>query len=232
MVEETATGHSTGINGIYKDCVLEVSVLAVLGQEVWLQRGEASDFKVMMELGYNINHGRNVLRHLYYMPSDMFISYHFPWLVKAIYWLRPGWYLSAFRSLKTIILDCIRDRREKAKSQQLQEKSVLDVIVAASETEENGQLSDIQILSHCLNFLFAAYDTTSLTLTCASHLLATNTHVQNKLCALLDDYWSQHQDASVSTVAQEVPYLDMVIDETMRLYPPGPRIARICQEKC
>ena len=27
-----------------------------------------------MELGYNINHGRNVLRHLYYMPSDMFIS--------------------------------------------------------------------------------------------------------------------------------------------------------------
>ena len=76
---------------------------------------------------------------------------------------------------------------------QLQEKSVLDVMIAASETEENEQLSDNQILSHCLNFLFAAYDTTSLTLTCASHLLATNTHVQDKLCALLDDYWSQHQ---------------------------------------
>ena len=76
---------------------------------------------------------------------------------------------------------------------QLQEKSVLDLLVVASETEENGVLSDNQILSHCLNFLFAAYDTTSLTLTCVSHLLATNTHVQDKLCALLDDYWSQHQ---------------------------------------
>ena len=27
----------------------------------------------------------------------------------------------------------------------------------------------------------------------------------------------------MSTVAQEVPYLDMVIDETMRLYSPAPR---------
>ena len=76
---------------------------------------------------------------------------------------------------------------------QLQEKSVLDLLVVASESEENGPLSDNQILSHCLNFLVAAYDTTSLTLTCVSHLLATNTHVQDKLCALLDDYWSQHQ---------------------------------------
>ena len=76
---------------------------------------------------------------------------------------------------------------------QLQEKSVLDLLVVASETEENGPLSDNQILSHCLNFLFAAYDTTSLTLTCVSHLLATNTHVQDKLCSLLDDYWSQHE---------------------------------------
>ena len=59
---------------IYKDCVLEVSVLAVLGQEVWLQRGEARDFKVMMELGYNISHGRYLLRNIYYMPIDMFIT--------------------------------------------------------------------------------------------------------------------------------------------------------------
>ena len=59
---------------LYKDCVLEVSVLAVLGQEVWLQRGEARDFKVMMELGYNISHGRNLLRKFYYVPIDMFIT--------------------------------------------------------------------------------------------------------------------------------------------------------------
>ena len=60
---------------LYKDYVLEVSVLAVLGQEVWLQRGEARDFKVMMELGYNISHGRNpLLRPFFYLPMDVFIA--------------------------------------------------------------------------------------------------------------------------------------------------------------
>ena len=54
-------------------------------------------------------------------------------------------------------------------------------------------MSDDEIISNCLTFLFAAYDTTSLTLTCASHLLATHPHVQDKLCSLLDTYWSQHK---------------------------------------
>ena len=64
----------------------------------------------------------------------------------------------------------------------------------AGSVNDNGcQLSDDEMVSNCLNFLFAAYDTTSLTLTCASHLLATNPRVQDKLCTLLDDYWSQHE---------------------------------------
>ena len=65
--------------------------------------------------------------------------------------------------------------------------------MADSESADDGLLSDEEIVSNCINFMFAAYDTTSLTLTCASHLLATNTHVQDKLCALLDDYWSENK---------------------------------------
>ena len=84
---------------------------------------------------------------------------------------------------------------------QLQESSVLDLLVAASERGGGGggergedqPLRDEEIISNCLIFLFAAYDTTSLTLTCASHLLATNPHIQDKLCSLIDQYWSQHK---------------------------------------
>ena len=57
----------------------------------------------------------------------------------------------------------------------------------------DSELSDEEMMSHCLNYLFAAYDTTSLTLTCATHLLATNPRVQDKLCILIDDYWDQNK---------------------------------------
>ena len=78
--------------------------------------------------------------------------------------------------------------------EQLQENCVLNLLVAAaSDCTDDGLFSDEEIISNCITFLFAAYDTTSLTMTCASHLLATNTHVQDKLCALLDDYWSQNK---------------------------------------
>ena len=71
---------------------------------------------------------------------------------------------------------------------------MLDLLVSASEGGGEGKpLDDDEIISNCLIFLFAAYDTTSLTLTCASHLLATNPHIQDKLCSLLDHYWDKHK---------------------------------------
>lgn len=76
---------------------------------------------------------------------------------------------------------------------QLLEDCVLNMLVASCGAEEEHHFSDDEILSHCISFLIAAYDTTSVTLACATHLLATHTHVQDKLCSLLDEYWSQHQ---------------------------------------
>jgi cytochrome P450 len=210
---------------------LEASILAVLGQEVWLQKGEAGDFKSWMEMGARISHGTHPLSPMFYVPVDLFIGHQFQWFVKFYYWLGAGRCIPAFRRLKGVITNCISERRTKAREQKLQENSVIDLLVAASEGTGEGQgMSDDEIISNCLIFLFAAYGTTSLTLTCLSHLLATNPHIQDKLCSLLDEYWSQHMDAPVSTVAQEVPYLDMVLDETMRLYPPSPRMARVCRE--
>ena len=69
---------------------------------------------------------------------------------------------------------------------------MLDLLVADSVSGKGGVDED-EIVSNCFNFLMAAYDTTSFTLTCCSHLLATHPRVQDKLCAQIDAYWGEHE---------------------------------------
>ena len=58
---------------LYKEYVLEVTVLAVLGQEVWLQRGESRDFRQWIELGSDMSHGQ-ILPSLNLLSIDMLIA--------------------------------------------------------------------------------------------------------------------------------------------------------------
>ena len=88
--------------------------------------------------------------------------------------------------------------------------SVLDLLLRASESTTEGNdpavdLSDEQIVSHCLNFLVAAYDTTSFSLATCSFLLATHPRVQDKLCDHLDQYWN---DNPVSLPCAEISIND------------------------
>ena len=78
-------------------------------------------------------------------------------------------------------------------------QSVLDLLLRASEKQSSGLgedkslgLGEDNIVSHCLNFLMAAYDTTSFSLAICSFLLATHPAVQDKLCHYLDQYWKKN----------------------------------------
>ena len=53
--------------------MLEVSICAVLGQEVCLQKGEGSNFKSWVEFGSSISHGK-ILPSLLCVPFEIFVS--------------------------------------------------------------------------------------------------------------------------------------------------------------
>ena len=101
---------------------------------------------------------------------------------------------------------------------------MLDLMLAASDdpsVPETKKLSDIEVIAQSLVFLAAGYETTSTTLSFVSHHLAINPEIQDKLQQEIDSVWpDENQMLSYETV-HEMPYLDMVLAESLRMYPPG-----------
>lgn len=88
-----------------------------------------------------------------------------------------------------------------------------------AETRGKG-LSDDEIAAQSIGFLLAGSDTTSVTLGLTCFYIAANPEVQEKLHQEIDSVCTDEQIPSYDTV-RELPYLDMVLAETLRLHPTG-----------
>ncbi|XP_051018873.1 cytochrome P450 3A11-like [Acomys russatus] len=97
------------------------------------------------------------------------------------------------------------------------------------DKESPEGLSDMEILAQSIIFIFAGYDTTSSTLSFTLHLLATHPDVQKKLQEEIDAALPNKAPPSYDIV-MEMEYLDMVLNETLRIYPITNRIERVCKK--
>ncbi|XP_026550826.1 thromboxane-A synthase [Notechis scutatus] len=92
-------------------------------------------------------------------------------------------------------------------------------------------LNDDEIAGQASLFLIAGYETSNSTLSFGTYLLATNPQCQEKLLQEVDDFYSKHDIPHYENI-QELPYLDMVIAETLRMYPPAFRFTREAAKDC
>jgi cytochrome P450 len=78
-------------------------------------------------------------------------------------------------------------------------------------------------------FLVAGFDTTATTLTASSFLLAKNPEVQEKLYDQIMSKMEQYGDVCHEMIA-DLPYVDHIVNEVLRMNPPVPRVERECRE--
>lgn len=67
-----------------------------------------------------------------------------------------------------------------------------------TDTSESIEPStaDEEIVSVCIGFILAGYETTSSLLTFTTYLLALNPAVQDKLCQAIEDYYKENEVCS------------------------------------
>ncbi|CAL1290446.1 unnamed protein product [Larinioides sclopetarius] len=87
-------------------------------------------------------------------------------------------------------------------------------------TQNNGNLSLDELVAQCVIFFLAGYDTTSSTLSLATYELALNPDVQEKVYQEIVDTLKEANGELTYDTLKSMKYLDCIISETLRLYPP------------
>ncbi|XP_049855001.1 cytochrome P450 9e2-like isoform X2 [Schistocerca gregaria] len=107
--------------------------------------------------------------------------------------------------------------------------------LAPEDGQKNGtaegkrrHLTDEDIAAQAMIFFFAGFDTVSTLLTFCSYLLATHEDVQRRLQREVDQLMEKSGGQPSYEQVTGCQYLDMVISETLRMYPPAPFLDREC----
>uniref|UniRef100_A0A8C9JQ84 Cytochrome P450 3A n=2 Tax=Panthera tigris altaica TaxID=74533 RepID=A0A8C9JQ84_PANTA len=140
-------------------------------------------------------------------------------------WLFPKSVINFFtKSVK-------RMKESRLKDKQKHRVDLLQLMINSQnskETDTHKALSDLELVAQSVIFIFAGYEPTSTSLSFLVYELATHPDVQQKLQEEIDATFPNKAPPTYDALVQ-MEYLDMVLNETLRLYPIAGRLERVCK---
>jgi len=143
-------------------------------------------------------------------------------MLKAPLWVPfpgRGRAMKATRFMRRSLRGRIAARRHAAPSNDL-----IGMLLSAVDPETGRTMTDEEITDNILTFIGAGHETTAVALSWTFALLATNPNCAARVVAEVDRVTGSGP-VTPAHIA-ELVYTKQVINETMRLYPPAPLIAR------
>ncbi len=129
---------------------------------------------------------------------------------------------SAKAKLDAVIYRLIQERRRSGKDR----GDLISMLLLAQDLEgDGGRMTDVQLRDEALTIFLAGHETTANALTWTWYLLSQNPDAEAKLHTEIDEVLGSR----LPTVADipSLKYTEMVLAESMRLYPPAWALGRL-----
>ncbi|XP_051157202.1 cytochrome P450 9e2-like [Leptopilina boulardi] len=134
---------------------------------------------------------------------------------------------STDRFFKRIVSETVKVREEK----NIIRPDMIHLLMEARDKDNGVELTPDDIIAQCFIFFLAGFDTTSTAMCFVAHELAMNPDVQDKLRNEIDTFTENREDKITYETLSKMKYLDMVVSEALRKYPPAPSTDRVCIKK-
>lgn len=145
------------------------------------------------------------------------------WFLRALPIKRNTEIRDAIITIKKVAGDLIRSKREKLEKGGRTDLDILSVAI------ESGGFSDDDLVNQLMTFLAAGHETTASAMSWATYLLCKHPEVQKRLREEIRSSLpsiSESEEMITSQDIDKLPYLNAVLNETMRLFPPVPLTLR------
>ncbi|XP_010208743.2 cytochrome P450 3A9 [Colius striatus] len=164
------------------------------------------------------------------------LSFTFPFLIPLMAKMNISFFPSDAVDFFMRSLSKIKQDREKETHKGRVDFLQLMIESQNSNNHKNNEanhsdkaLTDIEVLSQAFIFIFAGYEPTSNILCYLAYELATHPDVQQKLMEEIDTALPNKAPLTYEAIMQ-LEYLDMALNETLRLFPIGGRLERVCKK--
>ena len=223
------TNKSVEVFGVFGKLTMETIIATAFGRIIDVQRGESDQLVDAANVFFS-----GATEGQYLSPSGLvFIVSNFPCVEPLIRYIGlKSKVANAFATIYEVGENLVKARHMSPNQQNYKDFLQLMIDATAEDKGEHRRLTDLEIVSQCFTFIVAGYETTANALTYTAYLLALNPDIQEKLIDQIMEYISDHSELSLYNMAQELTYLDMVIQESLRLYPPVPETVRQCTKTC
>ena len=151
-----------------------------------------------------------------------------PYLVNLSWW--PG--ARAMRrhvaALDEVVEGVIEERRRQREAGRGASDDLLDMLMDARDEETGEGMSDEQLRDEVMTLMLAGHETTSLALSWTLYLLSEHPVVRRRLEAEVDEVLGGRTPETEDKA--DLTYTTMVLEESMRIYPPAYAMSRYCVE--